>query len=73
MEVGHQTYKSQSYTAKFKHEVVQCTGEKGNHKDAAIFGVYENNVRHYKRNSLGPRKDDFLKLMMQSSFRRCNA
>jgi hypothetical protein len=38
-----------SYTAKFKHEVIQCTEEKGNHKAAAIFGVDESNDRLWQK------------------------
>jgi hypothetical protein len=63
--------------AKFKSEVIWCTEEKGNRKVAAIFGVDDSNVRLWRKhkaviigcegNSLDPRKDDFLKFMMQSS------
>jgi hypothetical protein len=66
--------------AKFKCEVIRCAEEKGNCKASAIFGVDESNincdrntrqrsvgVRRHEGNSLDPRKDDFLKLMMQSS------
>jgi hypothetical protein len=80
MEEGHQKSKRLSYTAKFKREVIRCTEEKGNRKAVTIFGVNESNVRLWrnttqwsvgvrchKGNSLDPRKDDFLKLMMQSS------
>jgi transposase-like protein len=45
MEEGHQKSKRISYTAKFKREVIRCAEEKGNRKTAAIFGVYESNVR----------------------------
>jgi hypothetical protein len=45
MEEGRQKSKRLSYMAKFKHEVIQCTEEKGNRKVAAIFGVDESNVR----------------------------
>jgi hypothetical protein len=68
------------YMAKFKREVIRCTEEKGNRKATAIFGVDESNVycggntrqrsagvRRHEGNSLDPRKDDLLKLMMQSS------
>jgi transposase-like protein len=44
MEEGCQKSKRLSYTAKFKHEVVRCTEEKGNRKAAAIFGIDESNV-----------------------------
>jgi hypothetical protein len=37
MEEGCQKSKKLSYTAKFKHEVVQCTKEKGNCEAAAVF------------------------------------
>jgi len=78
MEEGRQESKRLSYTAKFKREVIRCAEEKGNCKAAAIFGVDESNIRlwwkqrsagvmHHEQNSLDPRKDDFLKLMMQSS------
>jgi transposase-like protein len=80
MEEGCQKSKRLSYTAKFKREVIQCTEEKGNCKIAAIFRVDESNVRLWqthkaatsgceasRRKFTGPKKDDFLKLMMQSS------
>jgi transposase-like protein len=86
MEEGHQKSKRLSYTAKFKREVICCTEEKGNRIAAAVFGVDESNIRLWRKhktvisgceasqrkNSLDPRKDDFLKLMVQSSrfFRR---
>jgi transposase-like protein len=54
MAEGCQKSKRLSYTAKFKHEVIWCTEEKGNHKAAAIFGVNESNIRLWQ------------KLMMQS-------
>jgi hypothetical protein len=67
-------------TAKFKREVIRCAEEKGNCKAAAISGVNESNVRlwlkhnaviggvrRHEGNSVDPRKDDFLKLMMHSS------
>jgi hypothetical protein len=76
---GCQKSKRLSYTAKFKREVVRCTEEKGNHRAASIFGIDGNGSRLWrklkavisecganKRNSLDPREDDFLKLMMQS-------
>jgi hypothetical protein len=44
-EVGHQKSKRLSYTVKFKHEVVWCTEEKGNHKAAVIFGVDGINIQ----------------------------
>jgi transposase-like protein len=80
MEEGCQKSKRLSYTAQFKREVIQCAEDKGNCKAAAFFGVDETTfncggntrqqsvgVRSHKRNSLDPRKDNFLKLMMQSS------
>jgi hypothetical protein len=80
MEEGCQISKRLSYTAKFKCEVIWCTEEKGNRKAAAVFGVDETSfdcggntrqqsagVRRHEGNSLDPRKDDFLKLMTQSS------
>jgi hypothetical protein len=44
MEDVHQKSRRLSYTAKFKHEVVWCVEEKGNHKTTAIYGVDESNV-----------------------------
>jgi hypothetical protein len=44
MEEGRQKSKSQSYTAKFKREVIRCAEEKENRKATAIFGVDESNV-----------------------------
>jgi len=79
MEDRHQKSKRLSYTAKFKREVILHAEDKGNRKAAAIFRVDESNIRLWQkhkaaisrceasRNSLDPRKDDFLKLMMQSS------
>jgi hypothetical protein len=80
MVEGRQKSKRLSYTAKFEREVIWCAEEKGNRKAAAIFGVDESNIRlgrntrqrsvgvwRHEGNSLDPRKDDFLKLMMQSS------
>jgi hypothetical protein len=81
IEEGRQKSKRLSYTAKLKCEVIWCTQEKGNHKAAAIFGIDESNVRLWckhkaaisgcgasRRKFCGPKKkDDFLKLMMQSS------
>jgi len=49
MEEGHQKSKRLSYTAKFKHEVIRCTEDKGNRKAAAIFGVDESNVRMWQK------------------------
>ena len=56
---------------------VKLFGAQRIRETAAIFGVDESNVRlwrkhkaaisDHERNSLDPRKDDFLKLMMQSS------
>jgi hypothetical protein len=43
MKEGRQKSKRLSYTAKFKHEVIRCAEEKGNHKAAAIFGFDESN------------------------------
>jgi len=86
MEEGRQKSKRLSYIAKFKHEVIQCAEKKGKRKAAAIFGVDESNVRLWRKhktvisgceasqrkNSLDPRRDNFLTVMMQSSrfFRR---
>jgi hypothetical protein len=76
MKEGRQESKRLSYTAKFKREVIQCAEEKGNRRAAAVFGVNECNVQLWQKHntaisgceaSLDPRKDDFLKLMMQSS------
>jgi hypothetical protein len=80
MEEGRQKSKRVSYTAKFKREVIRCAEEKGNRKAAAIFGVNKATfdcsgnttqrsagMRRHKGNSLDPRNDDFLKLIMQSS------
>ena len=82
MEEGRQKSKRLSYTAKFKREVIPCAEDKGNRKVAAIFRVMKatfdcgGNTRQrsagvwrHERNSLDPRKrkDDFPKLMMQSS------
>ena len=80
MEVGCQKSKWPSYTAKFKHEVIWCVEDKETAKPLqflelmkATFNCGGNTrqrsagVRRHKRNSLDPRKDDFLKLMMQSS------
>jgi len=83
MEEGRQKSKRLSCKAKFKREVIRCAEDKGNRKAAAIFGV-ESNVRLWRKHKAaisgceasrkkftGP-KDDFLKLVMQSScsFRR---
>jgi hypothetical protein len=80
MEEGCQKSKRLSYTVQYKREVIRCAEEKGNRKATAIFGVDESNVQlwqkqrqqsagvgRHKGNSLDPRKDDFLKLIMQSS------
>jgi hypothetical protein len=80
MEKGCQKSKRLSYMAKFKCEVIRCAEEKGNHKAAVIFGVDVTSVQMWRKhkaaisgcvrhegNSLHPRKDDFLKLKMQSS------
>jgi hypothetical protein len=80
MEDGCLKSKRLSYTAKFKREVVWWAEKKGNRKATAVFGVYEGNiqqrwtlrqrsasVRHHERNSVDPRKDNVLNLMMQSS------
>jgi hypothetical protein len=80
MEEGCQKSKRLSYTAKFKREVIRCAEEKGNRKAAAIFGVDESNVRLWRKHNAaisgceasrrkfaGPKKDNFLKLMMQCS------
>jgi hypothetical protein len=49
MEEGRQKSKRLSYTAKFKHKVIQCAEEKGNRKATAIFGVDESNVRLWQK------------------------
>jgi uncharacterized protein (DUF488 family) len=64
--------------AKFNHEIIRCTEEKGNRNAATIFGVDDSNVRLWQTvgvrcqegKSLDPRKDDFLKLMLSSHFFR---
>jgi hypothetical protein len=79
MEEGCQSSKRLSYTAKFKREVIRCT-EKGNRKTAAILELMKASfdcggktrqqsvcVRHHEGNSPDRRKDNSLKLMMQSS------
>jgi hypothetical protein len=79
MEEGRQKSKRLSYTAKFKCEVIQCAEEKGNCKAAAFLELMKATfncggktmqrsagLRRHEGNSLDPRKDDFLKLMMQS-------
>ena len=79
MEEGRQESKRLSCTGKFEREVILCSVDKGNLKAAAIFGFDESNVRLWRkhkavisgceasrRNSLDPRKDDFLKFMMLS-------
>jgi hypothetical protein len=82
MVVEHQKSKRLSYMAKFKSEAVQYVEEKQNQKKIphyflelikATSDCSRNtrqslvSVRHHDRYSLDPRKDDFLKLMMQSS------
>ena len=79
MEEGRQKSKRLSHTAQFKREVVRCAEDKGNRKAAALelmratFDCGANTrqrsagERRHERNSLDPRMDDFLKLMMQSS------
>jgi transposase-like protein len=49
MEQGRQKSKRLSYTAKFKHEVIRCAEDKGNHKAAAIFGVDESNIQLWRK------------------------
>jgi hypothetical protein len=44
MEGRRQKSKRLSYMTKFKRGVIWCSGEKGNHKAATIFGVDESNV-----------------------------
>jgi transposase-like protein len=76
MEEECQKSKRLSYTAEFKREVIQCT-EKGNRRAATIFGVDESNLRLWQKHKAaisgcetsrrkfnGPKKDNFLKLMM---------
>jgi hypothetical protein len=48
---GYQKSKRLSYMAKFKHEVVLCTEEKGNHKATAIFGVDKSNVKLWRKHT----------------------
>jgi hypothetical protein len=80
MEEGCQKSKRLSYMTKYKREVIQCSEEKGNRKAAAVFGVDESNVQLWqkhkaaisgceasRRKFTGPKKDNFLKLMMRSS------
>jgi hypothetical protein len=78
MEEGRQKSRRLSFMSKFKREFNRCAEDKGDRKATAIFGVDESNVRLWrkhkavcvkchKRNSLDPRKDDFLKLMTRSS------
>jgi hypothetical protein len=80
MEQGCQKSKRLSYKTKFKHKVIRCAQQKGNRKAAAILELIKATsdcgrntrqrsagVRRHKENSLDPRKDDFLKFMMQSS------
>ena len=79
-EEGRQKSKRLSYMAKFKHEIIRCAEEEGNHMllqflelMKAAFDCGTNTrqrsagVRRHEGNSLDPRKDDFLKLMIQSS------
>jgi hypothetical protein len=49
IEEGSQKCKRLSYMAKFKHEVIWCAEEKGNHQATAIFGVDESNVRLWRK------------------------
>ena len=49
MEEGHLKSKRLSHTAKFKHEVIRCAEENGNRTAAAIFGVDESNVWHWRK------------------------
>jgi hypothetical protein len=80
MEEGRQKSKRPSYTAKFKRVLIRCTEEKWNAKLLqflelinATFDCGGNatqrsaGVRRHEGNSVDPRKDNFLKLMMQSS------
>jgi len=80
MDEGCQKPKRLSYTAKFKCKVIQCAQEKGNRKSLqflelmkATFDCGGNTrqqsagVRCHEASSMDPRKDNFLKLMMQSS------
>ena len=77
MEEERQKSKRLSHMAELKRKFIRCAEDKGNCKAAAIFGDDESNVRpwrkhkaaiggvrHHERNSLDPRKDDFLKLIM---------
>jgi hypothetical protein len=80
MEEGH-------HKSKFTHEVVQCTQVIGNCEATAIFGADESNmvdhggnkgqrlssVKCHERNSLDPRKDNFLKLMCCTVLIACTA
>jgi hypothetical protein len=82
MERRHQKSKRLSVIYdKAETWVVQCAEEKGNCKTVAIFELMKAtfhcgkktrqrsvSVRHHERSSLDPRKDNFLKLMMQSSW-----
>jgi hypothetical protein len=76
MEEGRQKSKRLSYMAQLKHEVIWCAVEMplqflelmkatfdcgGNTRHRSV------GVRRHKGNSRNPRKDDFLKLVMQSS------
>jgi len=49
MEEGCQKSKRLSYMAKFKHEVIWYTEEKGNRKATVIFGVDESNVQLWRK------------------------
>jgi hypothetical protein len=74
MEEGIQKSKRLLYMAKFKCEVVQCTEEKVNRSHCNFWSWWKQqltvrntrqqsvSVRHHKRNSLDPRKNNFLKV-----------
>jgi len=49
--MGEGLQKSQrlSYTAKFKREVIRCTENKRNRKDATVFAVDESNVQLWRK------------------------
>jgi hypothetical protein len=53
MEEGRLKSKRLSCMAKFKHEIIWCTGENGNHKATAIFGVDESNIRLWWKQGSG--------------------
>jgi len=80
MEEGRQKSERPSYTAKFKREVIWCAEDKGNAKPLQFLELMEATfdcggntrqrsagVRRREGNSVDPRKDDSLKLIMQSS------